>query len=211
MARAGHRVQDLRDGNGREAHEDLRREQTADVNDNEATIDHVKNFRGIVDLVCLANLLDASLTFHTTGEAQKVTNLDDWSTEAWRRLIRRWGLPNAHSGLSLMTQILSPQPVKKLIELLRTMENWEAMVRKQDRKTNATTITDTTEIALIINMYPADLARHLRTNSNMYKIIRSDEVGSTRVRRPCDPKKEKLPQSAHDDPLDIGACHGNPQ
>ena len=71
---------------------DLAKERAADLNDREVTIDHVKNLSGIDDPVHLANQLDASLMYHTTGDSQKiVTHVDDSNgTEAW------WG---AHSTM----------------------------------------------------------------------------------------------------------------
>ena len=136
----------------------------------------------------LANQLHASLMFHTTGEAQKiVTNVGDSDgTEAWRRPIRRW------------------ESAKKLSELPRTSEKWEAMVRKQERDDSHRY----NENGPLLNMSFADLARHLRINSHMYK---SHDTMRKAIRQyvDSDPNKQKHRQHAHDDPREIGACHGN--
>ena len=80
-----------------------------------------------------------------------------------------------------MTQILAPRPVKK-----RTASN----DRELGRRTNATTVTNTTKMALIINMCPADLAQHLRINSHVYK---GYEAMKTAIREyvDSDPNNEK--------------------
>ena len=65
----------------------------------------------------------------------------------------------------------------------------------QERR--ATAVTETTNSALIINMCPPDLARHLRTR----------RCGRQHSRQ--SPEQGQHPQNAHHDPMDISACHGN--
>ena len=168
------------------------------MNDLELTIDHVKNLTGVDDPVYLANHLYASLRFTSTGEALKI--VDSKGTESCQRLIRRWDPANAQSGLSSVTPILSPQPVKKLCELLRTTENLEVMLRKEDERDDShrhstcalQTVPDTYAFTAMCKSYEA-----MMTAAREY-------VDS-------DPDKTKHMQNVCDDPKDVGACHGNPE
>ena len=81
---------------------------------------------------------------------------------------------------------------------------------KRDKRTDATAVTHATKMALIINVCPADLAGHLRVSSHMYHMYRKFE-GTRSAMRECVDRDSNKGKHAHDDPMDIGAGHGNQQ
>ena len=68
---------------------------------------------------------------HTAAEAHQILNDDSNGAEECRRLIRRWSMRTSWFGHRPKISCHS--------QLHWTIENWEAVVRKQSKRANATT------------------------------------------------------------------------
>lgn len=87
--------------------------------------------------------------------------------EARRRLLQRFNPASAQVNLNLMSRILKP-PQGRVDNISFTFEQWNAMVDRQDQRTGRESMTEDTEIAIMMDMSPAELERHVLLISVRY-------------------------------------------
>ena len=63
-------------------------------------------------------------------------------------------------------------------ELLPALERWEDEIRKHDEITGAAMLNEATKKAIVTQMAPSELARHLRLNAD-----RTDEMAGSQSRQ----------------------------
>ena len=71
----------------------------------------------------------------------------------------------AYNQVGAMIRSLQPPKVKDLKLLNYAIEKWEDGMRRQQEITGETPLNDATKRALLTNMVPDDLGRHLKLNA----------------------------------------------
>lgn len=66
-----------------------------------------------------------------------------------------------------MSKTVTP-PKGKVHNITFQVEKWEEMVRRRDERTARNALTDDTSKAILMDMCPAELERHLMRNSDMF-------------------------------------------
>ena len=122
--------------------------------DRAATAAHVTFSRKLHYL--LANL--------TTDAARLVVrqNYDSNGFETWRRLVKKFALPDATSHVSLLTQLLDFKFNPQTFE--QDFNSWETIKVKYEKQTG-TALPDSVLVATLLNQTSGALQTHLRLNA----------------------------------------------
>ena len=81
-------------------------------------------------------------------------------SEAWRKLMKRWGGRTRGNKVALVIKCLSPHVVKKLAEVPAAVERWELDIRSLAADHGAN-LEDDMKVAAIFQLVPTSLAEYL--------------------------------------------------
>ena len=133
--------------------------------------------------------------------------------EAWRKLHRRYDPSTVGRKTALLQAILHPHQCKNANDLPSTMERWEELVRRYERRKdlsgNRNTLPEDVKMGILEMMVPHDMQRHIYMNRSKltnYDTLRNEIVlyyeSILGARNPIASDRHR------NDPMDIGAMQG---
>lgn len=96
-----------------------------------------------------------------------LTTPSEIGLEAWRRFIQRFDPASAQANLSLMSRTLKP-PKRRVEHIAFLVEDWGAMVRRQDEWAGRRALADDTNRAILMDMCPWESDRYLLLSSDRF-------------------------------------------
>ena len=133
--------------------------------------------------------------------------------EAWRKLNRRYDPSTVGRKTALLQAILHPHTCRNANELPATLEKWEDLVRRYERRKdlagNRNQLAEDIKMGLLEAIVPADMRQHIymnRSKIQTYDQMRNEVVlyyeSILGARNPIASERHR------NDPMDIGAMQG---